>query len=141
MLPLQKGRARGRETNGRISGYSCTGGPVTASHIRNNSPDYFPTRLTICQFTRKTRKASPVPSRGAMHSHAICRPRVSHLSFPVFPWFVHFCRESGPPMMHNAPFVLCHTLTNSDQSLGNLIHSHFNEARRFVRDSTILNDF
>lgn len=104
----KKGECRGQRnewSNIRLLLYS---GPVTTSHIRNNSPDYFPTGLQFANLLEKRikyrRTATIAPY---MSSLAICSLRGITYIFllPVFPAAFCFCRRSDLSMTRDVPFV------------------------------------
>ena len=101
MLPLQKRASaaawRNEWPNIRLLLYSD---PVTTSHIRNNSPDYFPTGLQFANLLENLVKYWRAIAIGRfMHSPAICNLRFFTYIFlhPIFsPAAFCFCPRIGP---------------------------------------------
>lgn len=79
----KKGEYRGQRnewSNIRLLLYS---GPVTTSHIRNNSPDYFPTGLQFANLLEKRIKyrRAQLPSRPTCLLSPYAAYEISHTSF------------------------------------------------------------
>lgn len=99
----KKGECRGQGnewSNIRLLLYS---GSVTTSHIRDNSPDYFPTGLQFANLLQKRIKYRPF----FRHTQPT-RYRV-HLSSPCFPCYVFFLPRiqplDGPSAWHEPTYV------------------------------------